>query len=162
MFANVKLCACLTFGLWLITRKTNCTMKKDWSDLLAWAVPLVTWQVRNWLFWDFRCIERGLKGRPHPRVMKFVLSATLTRDPAKIAQLDLYCPMYIAPSAEENRYQLPKQLKAFKLVRLCKQSSVLLASVYTNHSYKLWKWWRNQLFPVMNLAKTTLYHLCLS
>lgn len=56
--------------------------------------------------------------------MKFVLSATLTRDPAKIAQLDLYCPMYIAPSAEENRYQLPKQLKAFKLVRLCKQSSV--------------------------------------
>jgi len=67
---------------------------------------------------SIRCSERGLKGRVHPRVMKFVLSATLTKDPAKIAQLDLYCPLYIAPSAEENRYQLPKQLKAFKLVSI--------------------------------------------
>lgn len=58
-----------------------------------------------------------MKGRVHPRVMKFVLSATLTRDPAKIAQLDLYCPLYLAPSAAENRYQLPKHLEAFKLVR---------------------------------------------
>lgn len=74
------------------------------------------------------CLERGSKGRVHPRVMKFLLSATLTKDPAKIAQLDLYWPLYLAPSAEESRYHLPKQLKAFKLItRASKKPLVLVA-----------------------------------
>ncbi|CAM6117476.1 unnamed protein product [Calypogeia fissa] len=60
--------------------------------------------------------ERGMRSTVHPRLMKIVLSATLTRDPAKIAQLALHYPMYIAQSAVENRYQLPEQLQAFKLV----------------------------------------------
>lgn len=75
------------------------------------------------------CLERGLKGRVHPRVMKFVLSATLTKDPAKIAQLDLYCPLYLAPSADENRYQLPKQLKAFKLMTKASKKSLVLVAL---------------------------------
>ena len=33
------------------------------------------------------------------RVVKFVVSATLTRDPSKIARLGLHCPRYIAMSA---------------------------------------------------------------
>lgn len=62
--------------------------------------------------------ERGMRSTVHPRLMKMVLSATITRDPSKIAQLALHCPMYIAQSAADNRYQLPEQLQAFKLVRL--------------------------------------------
>jgi ATP-dependent RNA helicase DDX51/DBP6 len=50
------------------------------------------------------------------RVVKFVVSATLTRDPAKIDRLDLHCPRSIAPSADDYRYTLPKSLKEYKIV----------------------------------------------
>lgn len=50
------------------------------------------------------------------RVVKFVVSATLTRDPAKIDRLDLHCPRSIAPSADDYRYTLPKGLKEYKII----------------------------------------------
>lgn len=50
------------------------------------------------------------------RVVKLVLSATLTRDPNKIDRLGLHCPRYIATSATEHRYVLPKQLKEWRVV----------------------------------------------
>ncbi|BBN20602.1 hypothetical protein Mp_Vg00890 [Marchantia polymorpha subsp. ruderalis] len=56
---------------------------------------------------------RGNRGTALPRLMKMVLSATLTRDPAKIAQLGLLCPIYVAAG---NRYQLPAQLKSYRMV----------------------------------------------
>lgn len=62
--------------------------------------------------------ERGNRGTALPRLMKMVLSATLTRDPAKIAQLGLLCPIYVAPGAAGNRYQLPEQLKSYRMVRI--------------------------------------------
>eukprot|EP00249_Psilotum_nudum_P015704 c25478_g1_i2 orf=676-2382(-) len=61
-------------------------------------------------------LERGFKGSAFPRVMKMVLSATLTRDPAKISQLNLYCPMYISSIKEDQRYKLPSQLEAYRVV----------------------------------------------
>ncbi|KAL0442495.1 UNVERIFIED_CONTAM: DEAD-box ATP-dependent RNA helicase 1 [Sesamum latifolium] len=45
-----------------------------------------------------------------------VLSATLTQDPSKLAQLDLHYPLYLTTG--HRRYQLPEQLKSFKV--LCK------------------------------------------
>ncbi|KAL2634035.1 hypothetical protein R1flu_005514 [Riccia fluitans] len=62
-----------------------------------------------------RSLHRG-RGPAVPRLMKMVLSATLTRDPAKIGQLDLYRPIYVAPGTVGNRYQLPEQLKSFRIV----------------------------------------------
>ncbi|KAL3693533.1 hypothetical protein R1sor_007184 [Riccia sorocarpa] len=62
-----------------------------------------------------RCLHRG-RGPAVPRLMKMVLSATLTRDPAKIGQLDLYRPIYVAPGTVGSRYQLPEQLKSFRMV----------------------------------------------
>jgi ATP-dependent RNA helicase DDX51/DBP6 len=44
--------------------------------------------------------ERGWQAR---RVVKFVVSATLTRDPSKINRLGLHCPRYIAMSAGRCR-----------------------------------------------------------
>ena len=38
------------------------------------------------------------------RVLKFVASATLTRDPAKIERLGLHCPRYLALEAADTRY----------------------------------------------------------
>lgn len=44
--------------------------------------------------------QQGLPGR---RVLKFVASATLTRDPAKIERLGLHCPRYLALEAADTR-----------------------------------------------------------
>lgn len=43
--------------------------------------------------------QAGCHGQQARRVVKFVVSATLTRDPSKIARLGLHCPRYIAMSA---------------------------------------------------------------
>ncbi|BFI12973.1 hypothetical protein MPTK1_4g13245 [Marchantia polymorpha subsp. ruderalis] len=89
---------------------------------------------------------RGNRGTALPRLMKMVLSATLTRDPAKIAQLGLLCPIYVAAG---NRYQLPAQLKSYRMVckpgekplylvallqQLCSQTTIVFtASVVATH-----------------------------
>lgn len=59
-------------------------------------------------------VERGFKGKLYPRLVKMVLSATLTQDPSKLAQLDLHHPLFLTTG--EKRYQLPDQLKSFKLI----------------------------------------------
>ncbi len=38
------------------------------------------------------------------RVVKFVVSATLTRDPSKIERLGLHCPRYVAMGAGDHRW----------------------------------------------------------
>ncbi|KAM3267278.1 hypothetical protein P3S67_032542 [Capsicum chacoense] len=57
--------------------------------------------------------ERGLKGKAYPRLAKMVLSATLTQDPSKLAQLDLHHPLLLTTG--ERRYRLPEELKSFKV-----------------------------------------------
>ncbi|KAL8460981.1 hypothetical protein ACS0TY_032464 [Phlomoides rotata] len=59
-------------------------------------------------------VERGFKGKPYPRLVKMVLSATLTQDPSKLAQLGLHHPLFLI--AGKSRYQLPEHLKSFKVV----------------------------------------------
>lgn len=66
----------------------------------------------------YRGFGRGFSGTNHHRAMKMVLSATLTRDPAKIEQIKLCFPVLISASVEDKRYQLPEQLRSFRLV-LC-------------------------------------------
>ena len=47
------------------------------------------------------------------RVVKIVVSATLTRDPAKLDHLALHCPRYLALAARDNRLRfcaLPSHL----------------------------------------------------
>ncbi|KAF5188333.1 Dead-box atp-dependent rna helicase [Thalictrum thalictroides] len=63
-------------------------------------------------------VERGCKGKTSPRLMKMVLSATLTRDPSKLSQLDLYHPLFLTTGPQ--RYQLPEKLECYKL--LCKSN----------------------------------------
>lgn len=51
------------------------------------------------------------------RLIKVVASATLTRDPSKLARLRLHCPRFVATAAEEGRsYALPPTLSAQRLV----------------------------------------------
>ncbi|OMO65756.1 hypothetical protein COLO4_31019 [Corchorus olitorius] len=59
-------------------------------------------------------VERGFKGKSHPRLVKMVLSATLTQDPSKLAQLSLHHPLLMTMG--KKRYQLPEKLESFKLV----------------------------------------------
>ncbi|KAL7089408.1 hypothetical protein ACP275_13G185800 [Erythranthe tilingii] len=65
-------------------------------------------------------VDRGFKGKPHPRLVKMVLSATLTKDPSKIAQLNLHHPFLLTTVQKRDeppqRYYLPEQLKSFKVV----------------------------------------------
>lgn len=62
-----------------------------------------------------RCgVERGFKGRCFPRLVKMVLSATLTRDPSKLSQLDLQHPLLLTTG--KRRYRLPQQLESFTLI----------------------------------------------
>ncbi|XP_052179742.1 DEAD-box ATP-dependent RNA helicase 1 isoform X2 [Diospyros lotus] len=59
-------------------------------------------------------VERGFKDKFYPRLVKMVLSATLTRDPSKLAQLDLHHPLFLTTG--QRRYRLPEQLESFKLI----------------------------------------------
>ncbi|KAL3502192.1 hypothetical protein ACH5RR_036641 [Cinchona calisaya] len=59
-------------------------------------------------------VERGFRGKSCPRLVKMVLSATLTQDPSKLSQLDLHHPLFLTTG--EKRYQLPEQLKSFKVI----------------------------------------------
>ncbi|BBN06383.1 ATP-dependent RNA helicase DDX51/DBP6 [Marchantia polymorpha subsp. ruderalis] len=115
------------------------------------------------------CLERGNRGTALPRLMKMVLSATLTRDPAKIAQLGLFCPIYVAPGAAGNRYQLPEQLKSYRMVckpgekplylvallqQLCSQTTIVFtASVMATHRlYTLLKCYKGLSFKVVEYS----------
>lgn len=44
------------------------------------------------------------------RVVKLVVSATLTRDPTKLSRLQLHCPSYVALAEVSRRYALPPSL----------------------------------------------------
>lgn len=59
-------------------------------------------------------VERGFKGKSCPRLVKMVLSATLTQDPSKLAQLDLHHPLFLTTG--QRRYQLPEKLESYKLI----------------------------------------------
>ncbi|CAN6546084.1 unnamed protein product [Malus baccata var. baccata] len=59
-------------------------------------------------------LERGFKGKSYPRLVKMVLSATLTQDPSKLAQLDLHHPLFLTTG--QKRYQLPEKLQSYKLL----------------------------------------------
>ncbi|KAG8385255.1 hypothetical protein BUALT_Bualt03G0023000 [Buddleja alternifolia] len=72
-------------------------------------------------------VERGFKGRPHPRLVKMVLSATLTQDPSKLAQLDLHHPLFLTTG--QRRYQLPEQLKSFQVVCKSKLKPIYLLAL---------------------------------
>jgi hypothetical protein len=59
-----------------------------------------------------------------------VLSATLTQDPSKLAQLNLHHPLFLTTG--QRRYQLPEKLESYKLVRYhyCIASLCLVTVVY--------------------------------
>ncbi|KAG9439374.1 hypothetical protein H6P81_019539 [Aristolochia fimbriata] len=62
-----------------------------------------------------RCgVERGFKGKSYPRLVKMILSATLTQDPSKLSQLDLHHPLLLTMGV--TRYKLPDKLESYKLV----------------------------------------------
>lgn len=50
------------------------------------------------------------------RVLKLVVSATLTRDPSKLMRLELCCPRYITLTDVSRRYTLPAALEQYRLV----------------------------------------------
>jgi ATP-dependent RNA helicase DDX51/DBP6 len=45
-----------------------------------------------------------------------IVSATLTKDPAKLSRLQLHCPRYVALTAVGSRYSLPAALKQWRLL----------------------------------------------
>uniref|UniRef100_A0A7S1T4D8 RNA helicase n=1 Tax=Tetraselmis chuii TaxID=63592 RepID=A0A7S1T4D8_9CHLO len=49
-------------------------------------------------------------------VLKMIVSATLTQDPSKIERLQLHCPRFIAVSAQDYRYKLPRELQEHKVM----------------------------------------------
>lgn len=50
------------------------------------------------------------------RIVKMIVSATLTRDPAKVDKLALVNPRFLTLGSEDQRYSLPKNLVENKLV----------------------------------------------
>ncbi|CAH9144664.1 unnamed protein product [Cuscuta epithymum] len=72
-------------------------------------------------------VERGFKGKSCPRLVKMVLSATLTQDPSKLAQLDLHHPLFLTTG--DLRYRLPEQLKSFKVICESKLKPVYLIAM---------------------------------
>ncbi|KAF7850069.1 hypothetical protein BT93_L5884 [Corymbia citriodora subsp. variegata] len=78
-----------------------------------------------------RCgIERGFKGKSYPRLVKMVLSATLTQDPSKLSQLDLHHPLFL--SAGRRRYRFPEKLESYKLICQSKLKPIYLVALLQN------------------------------
>ncbi|XP_014508967.1 DEAD-box ATP-dependent RNA helicase 1-like isoform X1 [Vigna radiata var. radiata] len=77
------------------------------DDVFQLGFPYSPWSRRS-------CsgVERG--SNPHSRLAKVVLSATLTRDPGRLVQLNLHHPLFL--SAGKMRYRLPENLESFKLI----------------------------------------------
>jgi ATP-dependent RNA helicase DDX51/DBP6 len=63
------------------------------------------------------------------RVVKFIVSATLTKDPSKMDRLGLYCPRYIAMAAEDYRHKLPSGLEELKCVVPAEKKPFALAAL---------------------------------
>ncbi|KAI3852012.1 hypothetical protein MKW98_020011 [Papaver atlanticum] len=70
-------------------------------------------------------IERGFKGKSSPRLVKMILSATLTQSPGKLSKLDLHHPLFLTT----GRYQLPDKLQLFKLTCEVKSRPLYLAAL---------------------------------
>ncbi|KAL9328911.1 hypothetical protein ACSQ67_003914 [Phaseolus vulgaris] len=65
--------------------------------------------------WNRRTCGRVESGfRPHSRLAKVLLSATLTRDPGRLVQLNMHHPLFL--STGKMRYRLPKNLESYKLI----------------------------------------------
>uniref|UniRef100_A0A6M2EP31 ATP-dependent RNA helicase n=1 Tax=Populus davidiana TaxID=266767 RepID=A0A6M2EP31_9ROSI len=75
-----------------------------------------------------RCgVERGFKSKSYPRLAKMVLSATLTQDPSKLAQLNLHHPLFLTTG--QRRYQLPEKLESYKLICVSNLKPLYLVAV---------------------------------
>lgn len=99
----------------------------DNGALLPGAHPLITSSFGS-LRTIRRCgVERGFKGKPFPRLVKMVLSATLTQDPSKLSQLDLHHPLLLTTG--KRRYQLPEKLESYKLICETKYRALYLAAL---------------------------------
>jgi ATP-dependent RNA helicase DDX51/DBP6 len=70
------------------------------------------------------------------RVVKFVVSATLTKDPSKMDRLGLFCPRYIAMAAEDHRFKLPTGLEELKCVVPAEKKPYALAALLAEMSPK--------------------------
>uniref|UniRef100_A0A7C9DIE0 ATP-dependent RNA helicase n=1 Tax=Opuntia streptacantha TaxID=393608 RepID=A0A7C9DIE0_OPUST len=71
--------------------------------------------------------ERGLKGIAYPRLVKMVLSATLTQDPGKLAQLDLHHPLFLTTGL--TRYRFPEKLESYKVICESQDKPLYLAAL---------------------------------
>lgn len=63
------------------------------------------------------------------RLIKFIVSATLTRDPSKLERLQLHSPRYVAMTAEDHRYKLPSNLEESKIVIAEEQKPLFLTAL---------------------------------
>lgn len=59
-------------------------------------------------------VERGFKDKSYPRLVKLMMSATLTQDPSKLSQLSLHHPLLL--TSGDRRYKLPEKLEAYKII----------------------------------------------
>ncbi|KAF8397035.1 hypothetical protein HHK36_018673 [Tetracentron sinense] len=75
-------------------------------------------------------LERGFKGKTYPRLAKMILSATLTQDPSKLAQLDLHHPLFLTTG--QSRYQFPEELESYKLICESKLKPLYLVALLHN------------------------------
>lgn len=64
-------------------------------------------------------------------LVKFIVSATLTRDPSKLGRFHLKYPRYVAISTEDNdyRHKLPEKLKESKFIISAEQKPLLLVTL---------------------------------
>ncbi|KAL1220529.1 DEAD-box ATP-dependent RNA helicase 1 [Cardamine amara subsp. amara] len=95
-------------------------------------------------------VERGFKGKPYPRLVKMVLSATLTQDPSKLIQLDLHHPLFMTTG--KSRYRLPEKLECLRLICETGMKPVYLVA--------LLKSWEGEKCIIFTSSVETTRRLC--
>eukprot|EP00798_Chlamydomonas_sp_ICE-L_P014822 gene14822-20875_t len=130
-----------TFNLdrlkFLVVDETDRLLRQSYQEWLPHVLGHLEAASHTQKAWATACSTYsafGGKGAEMPfshmhRVVKLVVSATLTRDPSKLQRLALHCPRYIATSAEDHRYHLPRSLKEFMVVVPAAQKPVALLAL---------------------------------
>lgn len=87
------------------------------------ADRLLRQRYNDWISKFLRCHQSA------HRLVKFVVSATLTKDPSKLDILQLYAPRFVTFVQEENKYKLPSTLEETKVVVADKDKPAALCAL---------------------------------
>mmetsp|Transcript_28021 Transcript_28021/g.51761 ORF Transcript_28021/g.51761 Transcript_28021/m.51761 type:complete len:525 (-) Transcript_28021:487-2061(-) len=100
----------------LVVDETDRLLRQSYQEWLTQVIDQISQEQYGSTLMEIGNYNCDIVSLSSGRVIKYIVSATLTRDPSKLERLQLFCPRYIAASSSDHRYHLPKNLREHKIV----------------------------------------------